>query len=115
MGTNRLQGMFTAAGWQVLTVKYGRLLSELFERPGGGALRDRIDAMANSEYQRMLRRTPDEIRQYLPGEGSGAAEIAGLIADVPDDDLVAAVRNLGGHDLDAPREADAQIRSEERR
>src|SRR3954447_22084357 len=26
MGTNRLQGMFTAAGWQVLTVKYGRLL-----------------------------------------------------------------------------------------
>src|SRR4051794_20144103 len=109
MGTNRLQGMFTAAGWQVLTVKYGRLLSELFERPGGAALRDRIDAMANSEYQRMLRRTPDEIRQYLPGEGSAAAEIARLIADVPDDDLVAAVRNLGGHDLDALREAYAQI------
>ena len=109
LGTARLQGMFTAAGWQVLTVKYGRLLEELFARPGGAALRDRIDEMSNSEYQRMLRRTPEEIRQYLPGDGPGAADIARLIAEVPDDDLVAAVRNLGGHDLDALREAYAQI------
>ena len=35
MGAARLQGMFSAAGWQVLTVKYGRLLEELFARPGG--------------------------------------------------------------------------------
>src|SRR3954452_6095698 len=35
MGATRLQGMFEAAGWQVLTVKYGRLLEELFTRPGG--------------------------------------------------------------------------------
>ncbi|MGY1601638.1 transketolase-like TK C-terminal-containing protein [Geodermatophilus sp. SYSU D00815] len=109
MGTTRLQGMFTAAGWQVLTVKYGRLLEELFARPGGAALRDRIDAMSNPEYQRMLRRTPDEVRRYLPGEGPGAADVARLIADVPDDDLTAAVRNLGGHDLAALREAFAQI------
>src|ERR1700684_4127495 len=45
IGATRLQGMFTAAGWQVLTVKYGHLLEELFARPGGQALRDRIDAM----------------------------------------------------------------------
>ncbi|MGZ4663993.1 MAG: pyruvate dehydrogenase, partial [Frankiaceae bacterium] len=35
---SRLQGMFAAAGWQVLTVKYGRLLENLFARPGGQAL-----------------------------------------------------------------------------
>ena len=58
MGATRLQGMFAAAGWQVLTVKYGRLLEELFARPGGGALRDRIDEMSNPEYQRLLRRDP---------------------------------------------------------
>ena len=57
IGTPRLQGMFAAAGWQVLTVKYGRLLNELFARPGGGALRGRIDAMTNPEYQRLLRCT----------------------------------------------------------
>ncbi|SHN85655.1 pyruvate dehydrogenase E1 component [Geodermatophilus obscurus] len=109
MGATRLQGMFAAAGWQVLTVKYGRLLEELFARPGGAHLRDRIDEMTNPEYQRMLRRTAAQLREALPGDGPGAAEIARLIADVPDDDLRAAVRNLGGHDLSALRSAFAQI------
>jgi pyruvate dehydrogenase E1 component len=109
MGATRLQGMFAAAGWQVLTVKYGALLEELFTRPGGAALRDRIDAMGNAEYQRLLRRTADEVRRELPGDGPGAADVAALIAGVPDADLVAAVRNLGGHDLAALRQAFAQI------
>ncbi|MGH3164603.1 MAG: pyruvate dehydrogenase, partial [Trebonia sp.] len=43
----RLQGMFASAGWQVLTVKYGHLLEELFTRPGGQELRARIDEMPN--------------------------------------------------------------------
>ena len=101
MGATRLQGMFTAAGWQVLTVKYGALLEELYTRPGGAELRDRIDGMSNAEYQRLLRRTAAEVRRELPGEGPGAAAVAGLIADVADADLLAAVRNLGGHDLTA--------------
>ncbi|MGC4897495.1 transketolase-like TK C-terminal-containing protein [Micromonospora sp. DT31] len=109
MGAARLQGMFAAAGWQVLTVKYGALLEGLFTRDGGLALRDRIDTMTNPEYQRMLRRTADELRQHLPGEGPGADEVARLIADVPDADLLAAVRNLGGHDLTALRTAFAEI------
>jgi pyruvate dehydrogenase E1 component len=109
MGATRLQGMFAAAGWQVLTVKYGRLLEELFARPGGGALRDRIDAMSNPEYQRLLRHDPADLRRLLPGEGPGAADIAALIADLPDADLRAAVRNLGGHDPAALRAAFAQI------
>ena len=103
MGTDRLQGMFAAAGWQVLTVKYGRRLEELFARQGGCELRARIDQMSNPEYQRMLRRTPGEVRQHLPGDGPGAADIDRLLRDVPDEELVAAVRNLGGHDLGALR------------
>jgi pyruvate dehydrogenase E1 component len=109
MGATRLQGMFAAAGWQVLTVKYGRLLEELFARPGGAALRDRIDAMSNPEYQRLLRHDPADLRRLLPGEGPGAADVAALIADLPDADLRAAVRNLGGHDPAALRDAFARI------
>ena len=109
MGATRLQGMFTAAGWQVLTVKYGALLEELFARPGGAALRDRIDAMSNPEYQRLLRHDPADLRRLLPGDGPGAADIRALITDVPDVDLAAAVRNLGGHDLAALRDAFARI------
>ncbi|WP_214407486.1 transketolase-like TK C-terminal-containing protein [Pseudonocardia lacus] len=95
-GATRLQGMFEAAGWQVLTVKYGRLLEELFTRPGGAALRRRIDEMSNPEYQRLLRCTPGQLRERLPGPDPAVAE---LVAGLDDATLHAAVRNLGGHDL----------------
>ncbi|GAB2928474.1 pyruvate dehydrogenase [Rhodococcus aerolatus] len=98
MGATRLQGMFTAAGWQVITVKYGTLLHELFARPGGAALRERIDTMTNPEYQRLLRHSPQRLRELLPGDDAGLAE---LVSTLDDETLVAAVRNLGGHDLDA--------------
>ena len=72
IAADRLRGMFAAAGWQVITLKYGRLLEELFARPGGDALRQRIDAMPNPEYQRLLRCDPAELRDRLPGGGPGA-------------------------------------------
>src|SRR4051812_39477167 len=106
IGTPRLQGMFAAAGWQVLTVKYGRLLEELFTRPGGPALRRRIDEMPNPEYQRLLRCTPAQLRERLPGDD---AELAGLVAELDDATLHAAIRNLGGHDLAALGDAFAEI------
>ncbi|MFK0111990.1 transketolase-like TK C-terminal-containing protein [Streptomyces sp. NPDC091217] len=101
MATEKLQGMFAAAGWQVLTVKYGGLLAELFTRPGGAALRARIDSMANPEFQRLLRCTAAQLRVRLPGSGPQAAPIAELIASLDDETLLAALRNLGGHDLGA--------------
>jgi pyruvate dehydrogenase E1 component len=99
---DRLRGMFTAAGWQVITLKYGRLLEDLYARPGGGALRHRIDAMPNPEYQRLLRCDPAELRRRLPG---GDESIADLIAGLDDTVLAAAIRNLGGHDLASLDEA----------
>jgi pyruvate dehydrogenase E1 component len=93
---HRLEGMFAAAGWQVLTVKYGRLLEDLFTRPGGEALRRRIDQMPNAEYQRLLRCGPDQLRERLPDK-----ETADLIAGLDDATLHAAIRDLGGHDLRA--------------
>src|SRR5687767_11803927 len=92
----RLAGMFEAAGWQVLTVKYGRRLETLFERAGGEDLRRRIDEMPNEEYQRLLRADPGELRERLPGRNAG---LATLVADLHDDDLRAAFRDLGGHDI----------------
>ncbi|MEH0421476.1 transketolase-like TK C-terminal-containing protein [Streptomyces sp. B21-083] len=97
----RLTGMFTAAGWQVVTLKYGRLLEDLFTRPGGAELRLRLDTMENPEYQRLLRCTPAQLRERLPGAGASAQPIAQLIAALDDDTLHSAVRNLGGHDLGA--------------
>ena len=101
LAARRLAGMFDAAGWQVITVKYGHEMLDLFGRPGGDALQRRIDDMSNPEYQRLLRRPAAELREKLPGAGPDAATIRGLIVDLPDAQLLSAVRNLGGHDLRA--------------
>jgi pyruvate dehydrogenase E1 component len=112
IGATRLQGMFEAAGWQVLTVKYGRLLQELFDRPGGDALRRRIDDMQNPEYQRLLRCTAEELRSRLPGDGDGSSQLRSVLDSLDDETLLAAVRNLGGHDLAALGDAFAAIDDE---
>ena len=108
IAVGRLHDMFSAAGWQVITAKFGKLLEDLFSRPGGPQLRGRILQMPNPEYQRLLRCAPDELRTRLPGD-SGAGVIGGLIADLDDATLLRAISNLGGHDLQALREAFAQI------
>ncbi|MBJ7352615.1 MAG: pyruvate dehydrogenase, partial [Rhodococcus sp.] len=109
IAARRLEKMFDAAGWQVITVRFGRLLENLFARTGGDALRRRILDMPNPEYQRLLRCSACELRDRLPGNGSDAAAIAALIGDLDDLILTESIRNLGGHDLDALREAYAQI------
>jgi pyruvate dehydrogenase E1 component len=111
IAAGRLEAMFDAAGWQCVTVKYGRLLQKLFEWPGGEALRQRIDEMTNAEYQRLLRSPVEELRERLPGGGPSGREISKLVDDVDDAELFRAIRDLGGHDpeglVEAYRRADA--------
>ena len=92
----RWMGMFAAAGWQVLEAKYGRRLQALFDRDGGGRLRGRIDGMGNEEYQWLLRSPVDAVRDRLVGEDQA---LRTLLMDLPDTDVAAALRDLGGHDL----------------
>ncbi len=94
----RLQGMFAAAGWEVLTLKWGRTISELFARDGGAELRERLEAMPNEEYQRMLRVEPVQVADRILTDGAGD-RLRALLAGIPDTELAAAVRDLGGHDL----------------
>ncbi len=112
IAAGRIAEMFEAAGWHTVTTKYGSRLRELFNRPGGQVLRRRIDAMSNEEYQRLLVADPGDLRERLPGEGGTVREeVRRVISDLDDGELLAAVRDLGGHDLGdllaAFREADA--------
>ena len=109
IAAGKIERLFEAAGWQVITVRFGPLLESIMALPGGDALRRRIVEMSNPEYQRLLRCAADELRQRLPGGGRDAAPIASLIAGVDDATLLAAIRNLGGHDIEALRQAYAQI------
>ena len=95
---SRWQGMFAAAGWQVLEVKYGSALQQVFDRPGGAALRSRLDAMGNEQYQWLLRTPADQLRDRLV---DGQPELTSLLAEHTDSQLRALLRDLGGHDLPA--------------
>ncbi|MER5453982.1 1-deoxy-D-xylulose-5-phosphate synthase N-terminal domain-containing protein [Micromonospora sp. NPDC002389] len=100
------RGQFEAAGWHVVEVKYGRRLAEAYQRPGGAALRDWIDAMPNEQYQSLFGLTGPALReQFLDGAPEG---IAAFIADITDEDLGPLVTDLGGHDLAALLDAYAQ-------
>ncbi|WIM99030.1 pyruvate dehydrogenase [Actinoplanes oblitus] len=95
----KLQGMFAAAGWQVVVLKWGRVISRLFERPGGPALRARLEAMPNEEYQRMLRVGPAQIAERILAGGDDP-QLKELLAEISPEELAEAVRDLGGHDLE---------------
>ncbi|WP_028060389.1 transketolase-like TK C-terminal-containing protein [Candidatus Solirubrobacter pratensis] len=95
IAAGRLASMFEAAGWHTVMVKYGPRLQR---RP---ALRARIDAMPNEEYQRLLRADAPQLRERLEVD----------VSDLEDAELLATFRDLGGHDLatliDGYRQADA--------
>jgi pyruvate dehydrogenase E1 component len=110
IAVGRLAKMFDAAGWHTITVKYGSRLQEIFSRPGGAALRSRIDAMTNEEYQHLLRTPAQSLRQNMLALDAGG-ELRKIVGELDDEELAAAVRDLGGHDLgmllDAFAETDA--------
>jgi pyruvate dehydrogenase E1 component len=85
IAAGRLRDMFEAAGWHSVMVKYG---ARLAEQP---ALRARIDEMPNEEYQRLLRADARELRERLEVD----------VSRLPDGELLATFRDLGGHDLAA--------------
>ena len=99
IGVTRLKAMFQAAGWHVETAKYGRRLHAIFERPDGEHVRRRIDEMDNEEYQHLLRSDAAQLRERFPGTGSARAHLQRAVAELDDEELVLAVRDLGGHDL----------------
>ncbi len=97
---HQLAGMFAAAGWQVLDAKYGRRLAARMDGPGGGALRRRIDDMANEEYQVLIRRPGAEARARTI-DGAPAADrddLAQALASLDDAEVPAVLADLGGHD-----------------
>ena len=98
----RLRRLFAEVGWRVIEVKYGQRLQAAFARPGGAALRRRIDEMSNEEYQALIRLRGSELRaQLLNVDPAQAAKLQRLTAKISDDELPSLLADLGGHDLGA--------------
>ncbi|GAB49141.1 transketolase-like TK C-terminal-containing protein [Mobilicoccus pelagius] len=104
----RLVGMFEAADWQVLTCTWGRRIEEVFARPGGELLRERLETMPNEEYQRLLRARPQELHERVLG-GDAPAELERLLGEFEPREFAQVIRDLGGHDIGLLLETYEQI------
>ena len=101
--------MFAANGWNVVEAKYGKLLQWAFDQPNGELLRSAIDDMSNEMYQRLLRISSDQLRNWLPRASAFPEDLAKLIGQWNDQDLQKIIRNLGGHDFPMLREAFSEV------
>ncbi|HPV76814.1 MAG TPA: hypothetical protein PLX31_18040, partial [Gemmatimonadaceae bacterium] len=95
----RFSRIFDACGWEVRTLKYGRLQEAAFAEPGGGALRAWIDAAPNDLYAALSYQGGAAWRARLTADLADDADALRVVAARDDDALAALMTNLAGHDL----------------
>jgi pyruvate dehydrogenase E1 component len=109
----RIDTLFSAMGWRVVTLKYGRELEAAFARKGGEALRDWIDACPNSLYSSLVYRGGGAFRSQLLRELGDTSGIKELLDEYDDARLARLLTNLAGNDmasvLDAFHSVDDEI------
>ena len=101
--------MFEANGWRVIDAKYGKRLESAFAEPKGELLRQAIDDMSNQVYQRLLRVSPEALREWLPRASPYPDDLRRFIDKWDNLELQELIRNLGGHDFAMLREAFTQV------
>ena len=97
----QMRAMFEAGSWRVSELRWGRKLQSFFGKRGGERLRERLQIMPNTEYQRLLRLPPGTVRKALVATDGGGIDrtLDKLLSDTSDAALAELVADLGGHDL----------------
>jgi len=93
----RIEAIFTAFGWKVVTLKYGALQRSAFAEPGGDRLKAWIDACPNDLYSALIFRGGAAWRERLTDEIGDQGDVSALLARRSDDELATLMANLGGH------------------
>ena len=95
----KFEGIFRSFGWDVVIVKYGKLLEAAFKETGGEQLRDWIDACPNQLYSALTFQGGEAWRKRLTDELGDQGQVSKLLERRSDGELQALMGNLGGHDL----------------
>ncbi len=101
----KFQTMFRNFGWDVVIVKYGRLMRAAFAEPGGEALKAWIDNCPNALYAALCFQGGAAFRKHLEDEIGDQGQVTQLIGRRSDEELLALMSNLGGHDMASMCEA----------
>ena len=105
----RIDEIFQAMGWEVVTLKYGKALEAAFEEPGGGALRQWIDDCPNSLYSALTFQGGSAWRRQLLADIGDASGLKALVDSRDDAALAALMTNLAGQDMASVLEAFHQV------
>jgi pyruvate dehydrogenase E1 component len=94
---DRIEAIFRAFDWHVVTLKYGALQRAAFAEPGGEQLKAWIDAAPNAIYSALMFRGGAAWRERLNDEIGDQGQVSALIARRSDTELADLMGNLGGH------------------
>src|SRR5947209_6252367 len=95
----KFESMFRNFGWDVVIVKYGSLMREAFAEPGGEALKRWIDNCPNQMYAALCFQGGAAFRKHLHDDIGDQGPVTQLIDRRSDEELLALMSNLGGHDM----------------
>ncbi|NQY99045.1 MAG: pyruvate dehydrogenase [Bdellovibrionales bacterium] len=99
----RIAKTMEANGWEVIEVRHGKLRKKLFELEGGKAYQKLLeDDLSDYELQVLLQLTDAAAIRKDLGSHEGMST---FLSNVSDEDLVASIGDLGGHDFEALIEA----------
>ena len=101
----RILDFFESVGWEVVTLKYGKLQQKAFKGPAGGALKNWIDECPNQLYSAMIFKGGAAWRQRLAQDLKGVKGLKQLLNNYDDEQLSSLMANLGGHDMELILEA----------
>ncbi|MFL5166221.1 MAG: transketolase [Microvirga sp.] len=102
---DRFEAIFRAFGWEVVTLKYGSLMTQAFAEPGGDKLRAWIDSCPNQLYSALTFQGGAAWRRRLLDDLGDQGPVSRLIDKRSDEALGRLMANLGGHDLPSLVEA----------
>ncbi len=95
----RFTEIFSAVGWDVIVLKYGRKLEAAFAQLGGDALKRWFDDCPNDLYAALSFQGGGAWRTRILADLGGALEVGALLGLYDDKALADLMTNLAGHDL----------------
>lgn len=101
----KYESTFRNFGWDVVIIKYGKRMQAAFAEPGGEALKSWIDQCPNQLYAALSFQGGAAFRKHILADIGSDVDATALINSRSDEELLALMSNLGGHDMASVLEA----------